>query len=335
MKRLQAFLITFFILYALGAAPRAAAQLKLVQTIELERDVTGHFDHFGVDLKHDRLFATSASKSVLVFNIKTGEPIHHIEGIGKPAAVLYREDLNRIYVTDAEDGSLRIIDGDSYRIMKSVKLLPDADSAGYDPATKYLYIDNGGKDAKLSYEMVSIVDTTTGEKVGDIKVDGDSLEAIVLERGSPRMYVNNRAKNRVEIIDRDKRKLIGSLPITLGKVNVPMAFDETNHRLFVGCRDGHLVVFDTASGKELQALPITEGTDDLVFDPPSKRIYVASDGAADVYEQTDPDHYKFLGKVTTGPVAKTGRLVPELNRYFVAAPKHDDKQAEILVFEVQ
>ena len=215
MKRLQAFLITFFILYALGAAPRAAAQLKLVQTIELERDVTGHFDHFGVDLKHDRLFATSASKSVLVFNIKTGEPIHHIEGIGKPAAVLYREDLNRIYVTDAEDGSLRIIDGDSYRIMKSVKLLPDADSAGYDPATKYLYIDNGGKDAKLSYEMVSIVDTTTGEKVGDIKVDGDSLEAIVLERGSPRMYVNNRAKNRVEIIDRDKRKLIGSLPITL------------------------------------------------------------------------------------------------------------------------
>ena len=68
---------------------------------------------------------------------------------------------------------------------------------------------------------------------------------------------------------------------------------------------------------------------------PSKRIYVASDGAVDVYEQLDADHYKLLGKVTTGPVAKTARLVPELNRYFVAAPKHEDKLAEILVFEVR
>jgi len=331
----------YFISAALLAAllmvesPAAVAQLKLAQTIRLTSDVTGHFDHFGVDLKHDRLFVTSASSSVLVFNIRTGKSIHHIEGIGKPAAILYREDLNRLYVTDAKDGSLRILDGASYGILKSVKLLPDADSIGYDPLTKYLYIDNGGKDANLPYEMVSIVDTTTGEKVADIKVDGDSLEAMALESGSPRMYVNNPAKNQVEIIDREKRAIVGTLAISLGKKNVPLALDEPNHRLFVGCRDGHLVVFDTANGKELQALPITTGADDMVFDVPSKRIYVASDGAVDVYEQLDADHYKLLGKVATGPVAKTARLVPELNRYFVAAPKHEDKLAEILVFEVR
>jgi len=111
--------------------------------------------------------------------------------------------------------------------------------------------------------------------------------------------------------------------------------DEANHRLFVGCRDGKMVVLDTASGRELQALPITKGTDDMVFDPRKKRIYTASDGAVDVYEQTDADHYKLLGTVPTGPVAKTARLVPELNRYFVAAPKHGDRKAEILVFEVE
>jgi len=55
----------------------------------------------------------------------------------------------------------------------------------------------------------------------------------------------------------------------------------------------------------------------------------------DVYEQTDADHYKLLGTVPTGPVAKTARLVLELNRYFVAIPKRYNKQAEILVFEVE
>lgn len=50
--------------------------------------------------------------------------------------------------------------------------------------------------------------------------------------------------------------------------------------------------------------------------------------------QTDADNYKLLGKVPTGPLGKTARLVPELNRYFVAVPQHETKSAEILVFEV-
>jgi DNA-binding beta-propeller fold protein YncE len=137
------------------------------------------------------------------------------------------------------------------------------------------------------------------------------------------------------VIDRNERRIIATWPITLGKVNVPMALDEANHRLFVGCRDGKMVVLDTTNGKELEALPITKGTDDMVFDPVKKRIYIANDGAVDVYEQIDADHYKLLGTVPTGPVAKTARLVPELNRYFVAAPKHDDQKAEILVFAVE
>lgn len=36
------------------------------------------------------------------------------------------------------------------------------------------------------------------------------------------------------------------------------------------------------------------------------------------YEQTDRDNYKPLRRVPTGPVGRTARLVPELNRYFVA-----------------
>ncbi len=108
------------------------------------------------------------------------------------------------------------------------------------------------------------------------------------------MYVNSRGTNEIEVIDRDARRIVATWPITLGKGNVPMALDEVNHRLFVGCRDGKMVVLDTTNGKELQALPITKGTDDMVFDPVKKRIYAANDGAVDVYEQTDADHYKLL-----------------------------------------
>jgi hypothetical protein len=113
-----------------------------------------------------------------------------------------------------------------------------------------------------------------------------------------------------------------------------MAFDEANHRLFVGCRSELMAVLNTQTGKEITALPITKGVDDVVYDPGRKRVYAACDGNVDVYEQSDPDHYKLLGKVPSGPLGRTARLVPELNRYFVAVPQHGSTNAEILVFEV-
>ena len=80
-----------------------------------------------------------------------------------------------------------------------------------------------------------------------------------------------------------------------------LALDEANHCLFIACRSGDLIVFDTASGKELVGLPIAKGVDDLVFDKDSKRIYAAADGFVDVYQEETPDNFKFLAKVPSGP----------------------------------
>src|SRR6266700_1697045 len=239
--------------------------------------------------------------------------VQTISGIEKSHAVLYREDLDRIYVTDGEAGDLKIFDGKTYRLLSSVKLLEDADSIGYDPATKYLYIDNGGGDVHQTYSMVSVVDTTAGKKLADIKVDGDTLEAMALEKSSSKIYVNNKAKNQVDVIDREKHEVTESWPVTKCKTNVAIGLDEADHRLFVACRSGQISVMDTQAGKELTTLPITKGVDDLKYDATSKRIYAAGDGSVDVYEQTDADNYKKLGTVRTGPLGKTARLDPELN----------------------
>jgi len=337
MKRSR-WLLPVVIMFLAAPLARSAANptLKLVATLKLPMDVKGHFDHVTADVKGHRLFTTPEDyKAVIVMDEQTGGIIHVISGIERPHAVLYREDRHRLYVTDGGAGDLKIFDSQTYQPVASVKLLPDADSMGYDPATGYLYVDNGGGDAGETYSMFSVIDTTRGTKVADIKIDGDTLEAMALETSSPRIYVNNRAKNEIALVNRQTRSLIESWAVTMGKVNVAMALDEANHRLFVGCRSGQIVVFDTGSGKELQALPITKGVDDLTYDPASKRIYAAGDGAVDVYQQSDPDHYSALAKVETGPMAKTARLVPEMHRYFVAAPLHESTPAAILVYEVQ
>ena len=331
-------LVVFSVISALAGAAQDSAPLKLLQTFKMPPSVHGHFDHFGVDLHGNRLFSTAEGfKAVLVFDLQTGRLIHTIGGIGIPHAVLYREDLNRIYVTDGGEGALKIFDGESYNLLKSIPLFVDADSIVYDPHTRYLYIVNGGGDAHQTASTITIVDTTSGERVSNLKVEGDTLEAMALETSSPRLYVNNRAKNQVEVIDRDKHTILATWPITEGKVNVAMALDEPAHRLFVACRSGQIVVVDTQTGKELQALVIDKGVDDLVFDAASKRLYAAcgeGEGSVVVYKEVGPDSYESLGKVPSGPAGRTARLVPELSKYFVAVPAHGDTPAQILVYDV-
>src|SRR5882757_6456577 len=335
MKKRSTVFVAALMFLGAQARSQTAAPIKLIQTYELPAEVKGNFDHFGIDLKGGRLFATPEGyHAVVVFDLNTGKLVHKIDGIGKPHAVLYREDLNHIYITDGDAGDLKIFDGTTYKLVSSVKLLEDADSVGYDPATKFLYIDNGGGDVHETYSMMSVVDTTAGTKLSDIKIDGDTLEAMALEKSSPKLYVNNKAKSQVDVVDREKREVVTSWPITKCKTNVAMAFDEANHRLFVACRSGSISILDTQSGKEVTALPITKGVDDMIYDPGSKRIYAACDGDADVYGQSGPDDYKLLEKVPTGPLGRTALLVPQLGRYFVAVPKHGMDNAKVLVFEV-
>jgi DNA-binding beta-propeller fold protein YncE len=297
------------------------------------------FDHFGVDLKHHRLFlAAEDSHSVLMVDSVDSRLTGKIDGFGVPHAILYRDDLNRIYVTDGKAdsgkaGALKIFDGKDDHLLSSVPLAADADSIGYDPARLLLYVDNGGKDAGLPYSLVSVIDTTAGAKTADIRVESGTLEAMALDLWRPRMYVNNRAQNQVTVIDRWQNKVIASWPVTLGKDNVAMTLDEAHQRLFVGCRSGQVVVFDTNTGKELQAFAITPGVDDLEYDPASKRVYAAGGGTVDVFEETDADHFRSLGNFATGTGAKTGRLVSAINRYYAAVPGGQDGNAKVQVFQ--
>jgi PQQ-like domain len=308
--------------------------LRLVQTYQLPGEVKGNFDHFEVDLKRNRLFATPEDfKSVLVFDIATGKIVHQINGILRPHAVLYRANVDRIYVTDGGDGTVKVYDGEDYHQLARIPLLKDADSVGYDISRHYLYVDNGGRDVGQSYSIVSAIDTNTGSKLADLKIEGDTLEAMALDNYRPHIYVNDTANNQVVVIDRLQNTVLAKWPITLGKKNVAIALDEFRQRLFVGCRSGQIVVLDSNTGKQLQALPIASGIDDLTYDPATRRIYAAANGVIDVFEQADLDHYVSKGSMQTGTNGRTAKLVPQLNRLFVAVPSTSQQGARILVYE--
>lgn len=117
-----------------------------------------------------------------------------------------------------------------------------------------------------------------------------------------------------------------------------MQFDEATHRLFVATRKpSRLVVVNSDTGKEVTSLEVADYVDDLAYDAAHHRLYIpggGGQGAVTVVEQQGADNYRVIATIPTKPGAKTARLVPELNKYYVGVPAKDKQEAQILVFDV-
>jgi DNA-binding beta-propeller fold protein YncE len=333
----------FFTLITLGAlAVSLAAQdktpLKLVATIPLPGLHDGDFDHFAPDVEGHRLFLTAEeNEKVQVLDTSSNQLIHTIEDVKAPHAILFRKDLKKLFIVEGDASAVKVYDSDSYKLVGEIKLSIDADSIAYDPATSYLYVVNGGREAHTPYSLISVVDTNSSKNLRDIKINSNRVEAIVLEKSGSRLFCNITGQNAVGVLDRNKSALTATWPLPAGDAqNVAMALDEANHRLFVVTRKpGKLIVLDSNSGKVITGLPAVGMVDDISYDPRQRRIYLAGDEFVDVFEQKDPDHYVLLAKIPGSFRAKTGILIPELNRYYLAVPHHGDREAEVRVYEVQ
>jgi DNA-binding beta-propeller fold protein YncE len=311
--------------------------LKLAHSTPLPELKDGDFDHFTADVAGNRLFSTAEENGkVLVFDLKTSKLIHTIDGLKAPHSMLYRADLKKLFVVDGDLGELKIYETTAYKPVGTVKLREGADSSTYDASTKYLYVAETGKDAHLPNSYIAIVDTNNAKQVAEIKIDSDDIEAIALEKSGPRLYIDIRGKNEVQVYDRNSHNLLATWS-TAQQANKPttIALDEPDHRLFIGARDpGKFLVMDSETGKIVTALSGPALADDMVYERDQKRIYVAGSQFIDVIEQKDPDHYEQIGHIPTAFRAKTAILVPQLKRYYLAVPHHEKQTAELRVYDV-
>jgi DNA-binding beta-propeller fold protein YncE len=338
MNRILSLLFAILVSYPAIAAAQDEAPLKLVATIPLPGLKDGDFDHFATDVEGQRLFLTAEENDKLeVLDAKTNQRSHTMTDIKAPHAILFRKDLKKLFVVEGDASAVKVYDSETFKPLGEVRVSIDADSIAYDSVTNYMYVVSGGREAHTPYSLISVIDTNNPKKLRDIKIPTNHVEAIVLEKAGPRMFINMTGKNAVGVMDRNKTTLSATWPLPPGdKLNVAMAFDEANHRLFVVTRTpGKLIVLNSDDGKVIADLPAVGLVDDAAYEAQHKRIYLAGDQYLDVFEQKDADHYALLGRIPGAFRAKTGILVSEWNRYYLAIPRHEGKEAEVRVYEVQ
>ena len=317
-----------------------AGLLRLVETIPLPTE--GYMDHCSYDLKNQHLFISGENnKEIVVVDMKAGKVIHETKVGGNPRKPFFDSPTNEIWV-DLGDNTAVAINGTTFEVDKSVELTGgkgaparDPDNAAYDPAKGLYYIAVRTRVEGTKDGSIEIVDTKAAKLVGSIKMDGDEPAAIVLDAAAHRLYAGMgdvvNGESVTKVVDTDKRGIVAEWTIAGGPQPHVAGLDTAHHRLFMGSRlggghnvdPGKLVVINTDTGKMVQTLDATGGGDEIFFDAPSARIYFSgSTGTLAVFHEDDPDHFRLLGKVPTGAIAKSGIWIPELKRYYAAVPKH-------------
>ena len=298
--------------------------------------VEGRLDHLSVDIKRKRLFIAALGNNqntVEVIDLRSGKEISRVPGQSMPQGVFYSGLFDRLYVANGNDGTCKIFRGDNFKLIDSMKIGLDANHVGYDATTKLLYVGSG--DARTG--ALSIIDIETNRHVGDIKTDARP-GGIMIERSRPRIFVTLAGTPNLAVVDRKEREEITTWPVPGVRGNVALAQDEPHHRLFAGSRlPPVLSVLDTESGKLVSQLEGVPGIDGLWYDATRSRIYASggrgfAHGLVYVYQQKDNSHYQLIAKVTSASGAGTSLWVPELDRYYVAAPAINGRVATILIF---
>jgi len=324
---MKAIVLTLLATVTIAVKAQETPALKLTKTIPLP-GVTGRFDHMAVDAKGKRLFVAALGNNTLeVVDVAASKHLESITGLRKPTGVLYLPDANQIAVANGDDGTLNIFDGATYKLVRSIGSFDDADNIRYDATAGLIYLGYGSG-------ALAIIDSKKLERVGEIKLKGHP-ESFQLEKNGDRIFVNVPDRKEVAVIDRKKREVVGEWHAEKFEANFPMALDEANHRVLIGCRKPvpWIFILNSTNGGFVKVHGIAGDTDDLFYDAKRHRLYAScGEGFVVVVSQKDADTYEDRGRIATRAAARTSCFSPELDQIYLAVPKRGNLDAELRVY---
>jgi DNA-binding beta-propeller fold protein YncE len=159
---------------------------------------------------------------------------------------------------------------------------------------------------------VLVMEAATQKVVGEILVPSKKAEGAEAD-GAGTYYLVGQDRDEMYVLDTKGLKVLTTWSLTsfCGKPT-GVATDAVNRRVFVTCRGREpvkpaFVVLDAASGAKVYSVEIGGGSDSLIYDAPTRRLYSAKGVNANlsVIEQVDADNYRLLEHLGTEAWVRT------------------------------
>lgn len=289
-------------------------------------NVRGRIDHISYDsINHLAFIAALGNNTVEVVNTDKKQVVHTIAGLHEPQGIVYISSLNRLAVANGDNGDCVFFILPAYTQSGVVHLKGDADNIRYDAPSDLLYVGYG--DGGLA-----VIDANTMKQVADIPLDGHP-ESFQISKKQNRIFINVPDADEIEVAELSTHKIIGKWKNTSASSNFPMALDEKNNRLFIGCRSpASLRMVSTETGKDLFSLNCSGDTDDVFYN--GSLVFVsAGKGFIDVF-RANKNELVQINHIKTGGGARTSLLLASEKKFLLAVPVHAGNPAALWIYNI-
>lgn len=288
-----------------GEAAPAAARLAITK-VALPGE--GRGDYVLADSESRRLYVTH-SGTVHILDLDTLKPLGAVEGLKKVHGVALA--AGKGFASDGDGNAVVVFDPLTGKTSGTIAAGQNPDSILFDEPSGMIFAFNGAS------KDITVIDPATETVVKTIAV-GDKPE-FSRSDGQGKVYFNMEEEHAIGVIDTAKAALAGKLVLADCEGPAALGLDEGNRRLFSSCGNGVMKVVDADTGKIVASLPVGEDPDGIVYDPQTKRIFVAArDGAWTVIDQKGADRYVVNRQFRIPPYAKTLAFDPKTRRLFTS-----------------
>jgi DNA-binding beta-propeller fold protein YncE len=295
----------------------------------------GLWDYATIDGAARRLYL--AQNGVTVLDLDTGKVTPHFvkgrtfQGLGMSHHAVPVNGGKVLAVTDAGANSVDFFDARTGAIMSSVSVGPVAAQNWHNPdsllreSKSDLLICVNGDSSSLS-----LIDTKTFTKVGDIPVGKGKLETAAAD-GAGLVYVNEEGSGSIAVVDVAERKVIREIAMQGCEEPTGMVYDSKDRLVISVCSNGVVKFIAADSDKEVASITVGAGADGLAHDPERNIVFSFGGdvGTLSVIALQGRNNIALVQTLKTKPGARLGALDPKTGRIYIPSASFGPPAAPI------
>jgi DNA-binding beta-propeller fold protein YncE len=299
---------------AVSAADAEDAASTKYAVLERIPGPDGGWDYTSIDAGARRLYL-GRDPGVMTMDLETrkitpvavpGEGVHGVTPVG---------DTGLVVNTNGDKNTVTIFEGQTNKVVGTVKVGTAPDASVYDPSTKLVAVMNhrGG--------TVSLVDAAKATVVRTITVGGELEFAAASDDGH--LFVNVADKHQIAVLDLAAGKVARRIALKGCEDPSGLAYDAADGLVASVCKNGVTKILHASDGTEVASLKTGLGSDGLIFDSSRKLLFVPAgkDGTLTVVALSPGKPPQVLQTLKTAPSARLGGLDAKTGRLYLPSAK--------------
>lgn len=242
--------------------------LSLHEYIDLPSHQQGGFDHADVHISSGRVYvAHTATGSVEVLDCDQSRHLTSIPGCPEASGVVCAQEENLVFAAARGSGDILVIDARVNRVLKTLRVGLKPNGIAWDSQRQQLLA------ADVGDNLVRLIDHGSEKIVASHKLPGKPSWCIYSEE-SDLFLVNIREPSGLLSLTPQSLKVKSFTSISAAGAH-GVDLDDENHRAFIACDDGVVVILDLKSGREEAVVPIGGMPDVVWYNHVRHRLYCA------------------------------------------------------------